>query len=90
MESIMSGPLYFRIQVKETGGQIIAQWPYDKMFPVIPPRFSYPNEDYRAPYIIEFYDAMIYAHPLPANIDLNLAIDDAIRHHISKYHRDIT
>ena len=83
-----SSPLYFRIQLKDVNGQILAQWPHDEKFPVIPPRFTYPNEDYRLPYIIEFYDCMIYTHPLPANIDLNLAIDDAIRHHINQNHRD--
>ena len=86
----MNNRLYFRIQLIDPGGQVIASWPYDKMFPVIAPRFTYPNEDYRAPYVIEFYDAMVHTRTLPVKIDLNLAIDDAIRHHIDKYHRNLT
>lgn len=83
-----SSPLYFRIQLEDPGCQVIATWPHDEMFPVIPPRFTYPNKNSSTPYVIKFYDCMTYTYTLATNIDLNLAIDDAIRHHINQHHRD--
>jgi hypothetical protein len=80
---IMSKPLWVWITLYDVGGQVLASWPYDEIHPVIPPRFTYPNENHACPYVIEFRWIQIWKVTLPI-MDLNLAIDYATRLCVAK------
>lgn len=74
---------FFRVYIQDTMGTIIAEWQNEKQFPVIPPRFTYPNNDPKSPYIIGFRSfGRVLTQPLETNMDINLAIDRAIRNYI--------
>lgn len=78
----MNKPLWFSIRLVDCSGQELASWSYDETYPVIPPYFTYPNEDDRCPYSLRFYRLMLTEKPLPANIDLNHAIYAATREYV--------
>jgi len=76
----MNGYVWFRITLLDTSGQVIAQWPYDSAFPIMAPRFTYPNLNAQCPYMIEFVNNDIREYlPLPAGVTLNDAIDRTVR-----------
>lgn len=58
---------------------VLATWNYDEQFPVIPPRFTYDNKDEQCQYLIRFNHSYVYEHFLPSHIDINLAVDHAVR-----------
>lgn len=83
----MGKPLYIWISLIDCIQMTIASWPYDEQFPVIPPRFTYPNESRANPYCLQFhYTSHSDRIVLPAGMDLNLAIDQATREYVAGVH----
>ena len=72
----VSSPLWFSIRLYDCNGQLLAQWNYDEICPVTAPRFTYPNDDSRCPYRIEFWHQIV--RELPAHVDINDAIKAAV------------
>lgn len=80
----MTKPLWFRITLYDCNGMHLATWNYDEMFPVIPPRFTYPNENNMCPYSIKIDHILSYQYPLPANININMAISDTVNQFVNE------
>ena len=80
----MNTRLYFRITLTECNGQVIASWPYDAAFPVTAPRFTYPNLNAQSPYQIRFDGELIWQRSILAGIDINDAIEKAVREFVAE------
>jgi hypothetical protein len=79
-------PLWFRIQLIDCNGQLLAQWTYDEVYPVIAPQFTYDNQDERYPYRIRFTHLTETEKILPIG-DLNQAIYIAVQQFASDIKR---
>lgn len=78
----MDKPLWFRITLIDVNGQYLATWNYDSHWPVIPPQFTYPNNDYRCPFSIEFRHNTVLQNHLRTDCDLNHAIYEATQKYV--------
>jgi hypothetical protein len=70
-------PLWVMITLYDYVGPRLATWTWDEMYPGVPPRFSYPNDNASCPYMIEFQTHQTWKDMLSTG-DINRAIDDAI------------
>ena len=78
-------PRWFRITLVGINGENLAMWSWDILYPVIPPHFTYPNNDDKCPYVITFDYVTSENHILRTNCDINHAIYEATQNFITKH-----